>query len=440
MKRRATHADTTVSRAAKGGASVVWAALFGNMAVAVVKLAAAVLTGSSAMLSEGVHSLVDTSNELLLIYGLRRAAKPPDLEHPYGYGRELYFWSFIVSLLIFAVGAGVSFYEGVTRVISSRSIQQPEVVFAVLAFAFVFEGASWIIALREFRRKQGSLTLWQAFRTSKDPTTFMVLFEDSAALLGILIAAGGTGLALTTGQDIWDGAASIVIALLLSIVAALLARESKELLIGEPALPALRASILELAGSIGGVERINGMTTVQLSPHQVIANLSVEFDDDQRTPDIERSVKAMEDRIRAVHPNVVAVFVKPQTARVARAHYAHIVEPVADWPVIKGKDATVRCRHLETIAVVTPSARGCEDCLRIGSHWLHLRLCRACGHVGCCDQSKNRHAAAHFEATHHPIIEGYDPPEGWGWCYIDKVMIDLDDNVTERDGPIPRFY
>lgn len=440
MKRRATDVNTIGTGAAKGGVFVVWAALFGNLAVAVVKLAAAALTGSSAMLSEGVHSLVDTSNELLLIHGLRRAAKPPDLEHPYGYGRELYFWSFIVSLLIFAVGAGVSFYEGVTRVISPRPIQRPEIVFAVLAFAFVFEGASWIVALREFRRKQGDLTPWQAFRTSKDPTTFMVVFEDSAALLGILIAAGGTGLALTTGRDRWDGAASIAIALLLSIVAALLARESKELLIGEPALPAQRASILELAGGIDGVARINGMTTVQLSPQQVIANLSVEFDDDQRTPDIERSVKAMEDRIRAAHPNVVAVFVKPQTARVARAHNAHLVEPVAEWPMIKTEDALLQCPHLESIAVVTPSARGCEDCLRIGSDWLYLRLCRTCGHVGCCDQSRYRHAAAHFETTHHPIIEGYDPPEGWGWCYIDKVMIELGDNITKRDGPIPRYY
>ena len=426
------------TRAASGASLVVWAALFGNLAVAAVKLVAAALTGSSAMLSEGVHSLVDTGNEALLIYGMRRAAKASDLEHPYGYGRELYFWSFVVALLIFAIGAGVSFYEGVIRVMAPEPIERPAVLFAVLGAAFAFEGVSWVIALREFRSKQNGLSFWQAFRASKDPPTFMVLFEDSAALIGIVFAAIGAGLALSTGENRWDGAASIAIGLLLSVVAALLARESKALLIGEAADPTLRAAILDLAEKADGVGRINGLTTVQLSPQQVIANLSIEFDDARCTPDIERSVTALEDAIRTAHPEVVGVFIKPQAAQTARARHAHIVEPVADLP--REDQSMTQCAHLDTIAVVTPSARGCEECLKTGNHWLHLRLCRSCGHVGCCDQSPGRHATKHFEATRHPIIEGYDPPEGWGWCYVDQVMIDLGDDVTDHDGPIPRYY
>ena len=265
------------------------------------------------MLSEGVHSLVDTGNEALLLYGMRRSAKPPDDSHPYGYGRELYFWSFIVALLIFAIGAGVSFYEGIARVQAPRAIERPTILFAVLGLSFVFEGTSWVIALRSFRKAQGKLTMWQAFRASKNPPEFMVLFEDSAALIGIGIAAAGAGLALFTGEERWDGIASIAIAVLLSIVALLLARESKALLIGEAADPALRKSIAALALDVDGIRRVNRITTVQLSPVQVIANLSVEFDDDKTTPQIECAVVALEDRVRAHHPEVVALFVKPQT-------------------------------------------------------------------------------------------------------------------------------
>lgn len=303
----------------KSGTSfVVWAALAGNFAVAVVKFIAAAISGSSAMLSEGVHSLVDTGNEVLLLYGMKRSARPADERHPLGYGRELYFWSFVVALLIFAVGAGVSIYEGAARLTHPEAIKSPRVVFTVLGVSALFEGASWWIAFREFYAKRGGLTVWQAFRRSKDPPSFMVLFEDSAALAGIAVAAAGTGLALITGNSDWDGIASIVIGAILAIVAALLARESKALLIGERADPELSGAIRRLARGVGGVGAVNGIVTVQLAPDQVVVNLSLEFDDAVTTPAIEAAVIDLERRIREHHPEVSAVFVKPQSAHEAK--------------------------------------------------------------------------------------------------------------------------
>ncbi|WP_363281172.1 cation diffusion facilitator family transporter [Devosia sp.] len=170
--------------AQSGSRIVVYAALAGNFLIAVTKFIAAAFTGSSAMLSEGVHSLVDTGNELLLLYGLHRAAKPPDREHPFGHGRELYFWSFVVAVLIFALGAGVSIYEGVRHVMQPEPMENATVNYIVLGLSIVFETASWLVALREFRREKGELGYLAAIRESKDPTTFTVLVEDSVAFSG----------------------------------------------------------------------------------------------------------------------------------------------------------------------------------------------------------------------------------------------------------------
>src|SRR5665213_414840 len=209
----------------------IYAALAGNVLVAASRVAAAVWTGSSAMLAEAIHSLVDTVNEALLLYGLRRAARPADAEHPFGYGRELYFWSFVVALLIFALGAGVSLYEGVARLLHPVPLERPAVIFIVLLFSLLFEGASWLVGMRAFRATMRTANWWEAFRRSKDPPTFIVVFEDSAAILGIFAAAAGTAAALLTKDPRWDGAASLAIAVILAAVAGLLARESKQLLI-----------------------------------------------------------------------------------------------------------------------------------------------------------------------------------------------------------------
>jgi cation diffusion facilitator family transporter len=303
---------------AKSGTNVaVWAALAGNLLVAASKFVAAAISGSAAMLSEAVHSLVDSVNELLLLYGIARSARPADRVHPLGYGRELYFWSFVVALLIFALGAGVSLYEGVDRLLHPMPIERPVVVFAVLAVSLAFESASWLVGMRAFRASQRTLSWWEAFRRSKDPPTFIVVFEDSAAILGILAAAAGTAAAMLTGDGRWDGVASLGIAIILAGVAGLLARESKELLIGERADPALSEAVMRTASSIAGVCSANSIVTVQLAPNNVIATLSLDFFDYLRAPDIERAVIELETRVRSAHPEVSALFVKPQSVLVA---------------------------------------------------------------------------------------------------------------------------
>ena len=293
---------------------VIYAALAGNLLVALTKASAAAWTGSSAMLSEAVHSLVDTGNEVLLLYGMRRSARQADPEHPLGYGRELYFWSFIVALMFFALGAGVSLYEGILHILFPKPITDPLVNYLVLALAFLFEGVSWLVALRQFRALKGPLGYYEAFRRSKDPISFMVLFEDSAALIGILIAALGTFAATTLDAPVFDGVASILIGLVLAGTASLLARESKSLLLGERADIKLSESILRIAEEGSLATRANGVLTVHLAPDQILVALSLEFADDLRAPQIEDAVINIERKIRAAHPEVVTLFVKPQTA------------------------------------------------------------------------------------------------------------------------------
>ena len=305
--------------AASGSHKVVYVALGGNLMIAIAKFVAATISGSSAMLSEGVHSLVDTVNELLLLYGLHRAAKPPDRSHPFGYGRELYFWSFIVALLVLAMGAGVSFYEGVMHIRQPEPVQRPLINYLVLAVSFVFEGTSWYVALREFRARKGHLGYFEAFRLSKDPSTFTVLLEDSAALLGLLVALAGLLGAQLLDQPMLDGVASIGIAGVLATSAMLLARETKGLLIGEPAHPAVSDAILAIAAGDAGVRCANGVLTVQMGPSQVVATLSAEFEDALTTPQIEACINRIEKQAKVTHPEIISLFIKPQTAETWRA-------------------------------------------------------------------------------------------------------------------------
>lgn len=298
---------------ASGSTLSVVAALIGNILVAGTKLVAALFTGSSAMLSEAVHSIVDTGNELLLLHGIRTAARRPDPIHPLGYGRELYFWSFIVAMLLFGLGAGVSIWEGVRHIADPHPIEDAKVNYIVLGLCFLFEGGSWIVARRQFARAQGRMGFWKAFRTSKDPPSFMVLFEDSAALIGIVIAAIGIRLSEHHGLLKADGIASVAIGLILAITATLLAVESKSLLIGERASPERVASILAIARAMPGVRTANGVITVHLSPDQILAALSLAFDDDLKAPEIEDLVSRIEDALREKHPEIVILFVKPQT-------------------------------------------------------------------------------------------------------------------------------
>jgi cation diffusion facilitator family transporter len=301
-----------------GTLKAVWAALAGNLLVAAAKFVAAALSGSAAMLSEAVHSLVDTINELLLLYGIARSSRPADREHPLGYARELYFWSFVVALLIFSVGAGVSAYQGIQRLLQPQPIERPLVIYLVLAASLVFEGASWVVGARAFSKAKRNLGWWQAFRQSKDPPAFIVVFEDSAAVVGILVAAAGTTAALLTADSRWDGVASLLIAVILAGVAALLAQESKALLIGERADPTLSDAIIRIAARMAGVCNANSVATVQLAPNSVVVYLSLDFFDYMRAPDIEGAVIELEQQIRSTHPEVSAVFVKPQSVQVAQ--------------------------------------------------------------------------------------------------------------------------
>ncbi|TPJ45092.1 cation transporter [Mesorhizobium sp. B2-5-13] len=297
-----------------GSRTVIYAALAGNLAIALTKFAAAFFTGSSAMLSEGVHSLVDTGNGGLLLYGMHRAARPASPTHPLGHGRELYFWSFIVALLVFALGAGVSFYEGIIHIMAPEPVANVKVNYVVLGLSFLFEGSSWLVALKEFRRQKGKQGWLEAVQSSKDPSVYTVLFEDSAALLGLTVAFAGISAAEIFEMPELDGAASIGIALILGATAIFLARESKGLLIGEPASPEVQRKVLAIVQQDPAVQRANGVLTVHMGPEEIVAALSIEFEDHLAAPDIEACVERLEARLRKEMPEITRLFVKPQTS------------------------------------------------------------------------------------------------------------------------------
>jgi cation diffusion facilitator family transporter len=281
---------------------VVYAALGANSAIALTKFIAASFTGSSAMLSEAVHSVVDTGNQGLLLYGLHRADRPPDQEHPFGYGREVYFWSFVVALLIFAGGAGVSLYEGLHKLSHPEPVRQAYVNYIVIGLAMLFEGTSWYFSLRAVRSSQGERGLMETVRRSKDPMVFTVLFEDSAALLGLLMALAGIALAEVLDMPVFDGIASIGIALILGGTAAWLAYECKGLLIGESVQPQVRRGIERIIAEQDGIVRLNEHRNVHLGPDEVLLNLSLDFASDLSSDQVEASISELERRIKSAYP------------------------------------------------------------------------------------------------------------------------------------------
>jgi cation diffusion facilitator family transporter len=292
---------------------VIYAGIVGNLLEAAIKFAAAFFTGSSGMMSEAIHSLVDTGNSLLLLYGIHRAKQTPDQTHPLGYSREIYFWSFVVAVLVFALGAGISLYEGIAHILNPEPIQNPFVNYVVLALSAVFDGATWWLALRNFKGTVRYGALFKKFKKSKDPTQFMVLFEDTAGLIGLILAFAGTYFSVALKLPVLDGVASVFIAIVLATTAVLLSIETKGLLIGETADQTIADSILNLAGKMEGVIHANGVFTTQIGPQQIIAALSLEFADELKTSDIEQKVVELERQVRARHPAVTALFIKPQT-------------------------------------------------------------------------------------------------------------------------------
>ena len=300
---------------AHGSRKVILAALAGNSLIAITKFIASAVTGSSAMLSEAVHSVVDTGNQMLLLYGMKRSKKPADARHPFGYSMELYFWTFVVAVLVFAFGAGISIYEGVTKLSNPVEIKKPIVNYIVLGFAMLFEGAAWTIALREFRKTKGAIGYFKAIQRSKDPTVFTVLFEDSAAMLGLLTALIGISLAQWTGNPIFDAIASIMIGLILACTAAVLAYETKGLLIGEAARPAVIGSIRKIVNDHDGIISINELLTMHFGPRDILLNLSIDFVDGISASEVESSISEMEAEIKSKHPEITRVFIEAQSWR-----------------------------------------------------------------------------------------------------------------------------
>ncbi len=299
---------------ANASTKVIIAALIGNTAISITKFFAAFTTGSSAMLSEGIHSLVDTGNQILLLHGMKQAKKPADEAFPFGHGKEIYFWSFVVAILIFAVGSGVSIYEGVRHVIHPSQIENPMVNYIVLGLAMVFEGGAWFFAFKEFGKVKGKRGYIEAVQRGKDPSMFVVLFEDSAALLGLLIAMLGIWLAQVTGNPVFDGVASILIGLILGGTAIWLAIETKGLLIGEGANKEVIDSIRLLAESFDEVEKVNELLTMHMGPEFILVNISIRFRRGQLTREIEEVIQELDSAIKAEHALVKRIFVEAEPA------------------------------------------------------------------------------------------------------------------------------
>jgi cation diffusion facilitator family transporter len=295
----------------KGESKVaVVAAVVGNLLVAVSKFVAAALTGSSAMIAEGIHSLVDTGNGGLVLLGMRRADRPADRAHPFGHGKELYFWTLIVAISIFGIGSGMSIYEGVLHLLAPTTVENPWPNYLVLAIALVIEGSSFWIAMREFNTARGDRPAIEFIRASKDPSLFTIVFEDSAAMAGLLVAFLGVLLGQLTGSPYFDGGASVLIGLILAGVAWLLARETKGLLIGEAAEPAVLAAMRDLVTADAAVAGVGDIRTMYVGPKELLVNLDVEFRTGVDAPGMHASIARIESALKAAYPEVGNVYIE----------------------------------------------------------------------------------------------------------------------------------
>lgn len=302
---------------AGGSKTVVIAALAANFGIAVAKFGGAAYTGSAAMLAEGVHSLVDTGNQALLLFGMNRAARPADVRHPFGYSREIYFWSFIVALLLFSVGGMVAIYEGISKLQEPHPVENPVVNYVILGVAILLELGSFFVALREFRTVASGQNWWRAVVDAKDPVLFTVLFEDSAALAGLVIALGGLVGAQVLGLPWLDGAASVMIGIVLVGCAIFLARETHGLLIGEAADPAMLADIERRIAAFTGIAGVRNLLSTHLGPHDIVVTAEIDFADGLDSGAVERSTLALRDQIRAAYPDIKHLALTPTAFRTA---------------------------------------------------------------------------------------------------------------------------
>ncbi|MBK5276504.1 MAG: cation diffusion facilitator family transporter [Desulfuromonadales bacterium] len=294
---------------------VIYIALVGNSLIAMTKVLAAFMTGSSAMLSEAIHSAADTGNEILLLYGLRRAKMPADKEFSFGHGKEIYFWSFVVAILLFAGGAGLSLYKGIDQLISPVPVRHSWVNYSVIGLALIFEGISWYFALKAFDRSKGTWGYIQAVRRSKDPSIFIVLLEDSAAIIGLFVALIGILLSHITGSTVYDASASVIIGLILAGTAILLASETKGLLIGESANNEVVQGIREIACSSNEIKHVNEVLTIHMGPDFILVNISVDFVDPILATGVEATVAGLDRAIKRAYPQVQRIFIEVETWR-----------------------------------------------------------------------------------------------------------------------------
>lgn len=327
---------------AGGSTTVVAIALACNLGIAAAKFVAAAWSGSSAMLSEAIHSLVDTSNQGLLLVGLRRSRRPADERHPFGYGMELYFWSFIVAIVLFSLGAGVAIYEGIDKLLHPHPIENAKILYIVLGVSLVLEGISTFQCVGEFNARRGKTPWLKALRSSKDPSLYTVLLEDCAALAGLSIAFVGVVAADQFKIAEADGAASVLIGILLAMVAAFMSIETKALLIGEAAEPGVLAGLRKIIAAEMGrgkpITAINSIRTMHMGPDEILVVASVDFEDGELARTVEATNARLESAIKAAYPAVQQLFFEVRSGAADAA------------PTARGETA-----RLET-AIVSPGA------------------------------------------------------------------------------------
>jgi len=291
----------------------IYSALIANIAIAVTKFIAAAITGSSAMISEGIHSVVDTANELLLLLGIAKSKKPADKKRPFGYGRELYFWSFIVSILIFGVGGGIAFYEGITHLQHPHTIENPMWSYIVLTASLIFNLVSFFIALKAFNKNRKD-NVWKTIKKSKDPSNIVILFEDAGDVLGVAVALAGVYFGYKYQNPYYDGIASIIIGIILTAISFLLARESRSLLMGESVDESIVDDVIKISEKDEAIEKVFYPLTVYLSPEEIVLVLETVFKDDLTTGQINEAIERIQIKIQKQYPNIKQIFIEPHFA------------------------------------------------------------------------------------------------------------------------------
>lgn len=299
-----------------GGSKIaIYGALAANIGIAVIKFIAAGVTGSSAMISEGIHSAVDSGNSLLLLLGISRSKRPADAGHPFGHGKEIYFWTLIVAVLVFSLGGGMSLYEGITHLQHPEELKDPKWNYIVLVISMIFEGSSLIYAVKTFNKTKGEFNFWKEVRLSKDPALFAVIYEESAALLGLLLALAGVFLCHYFGNPVYDAIASMLIGLLLIVVAIVMVKESKGLLVGESAHAAIVKGVYELINDEAAVSTLYYPLTMHLAPEEILLAIDVQFHSEMTMDELIENINSLESKIKAQYPSIKKIYIEAKNLK-----------------------------------------------------------------------------------------------------------------------------